>query len=431
MTDVADTNTAAPADDRGHPVTSFVSSMSRALDRLADVSGWTMTPAEQRHALVELRRQRARLEELELRVLVAADRNEVGAESGATSTAAWLADATGSTRVACFRDVHLAHALDEEFEATRSALAAGDIDVPRAVVVVSSVRRLTDEHDDLPPGTRARAEAHLLAQARRFDVANLRRLGKRLYEVVCPAAADAEEGRILAAEEDYARRLAYVTLRDNGDGTVDGRFRLPTLHADMLRKALDGLTSPRRLGAGQVVTTTRVRPSASFLRGQGLMELLERHLDLTSMPGQGGSPFTIVVTVPLEGLQAGLGVATVDTGCRVSAGEARRLACQAGIIPMVLDGDSVPLDLGRERRLFSKHQRIALAQQYGGCAASNCDRPPAWAEVHHLDPWSTGGRTDLDRGLPLCPAHHRMADHPDRWDMRRMPDGGVRFSRRT
>ena len=82
---------------------------------------------------------------------------------------------------------------------------------------------------------------------------------------------------------------------------------------------------------------------------------------------------------------------------------------------MVLDGDSVPLDLGRERRLFSKHQRIALAQQYGGCAVTNCDRPPAWAEVHHLDPWSAGGRTDLDRGLPLCPAHHRMADHPGRW----------------
>lgn len=436
MTDVAETadtsDNTGPADDRGHPVTSFVTSMSRALDRLADVSGWTMTPGEQRHALVELRRQRARLEELELRVLVAADRNDIGAESGATSTAAWLADATGSTRVACFRDVHLAHALDEEFEATRAALAAGEIDVPRAVVVVSSVRRLSDEHDDLPPGTNAKAEAHLLSQARRLDVARVRRLGKRLYEVVCPAAADADEGRILAAEEDRARRLAYVTLRDNGDGTVDGRFRLPTLHADLLRKALDALTAPRRLRAGPVDATAGVRrPSASFLRGQGLMELLERHLDLTTMPGQGGSPFTVVVTMELDALQSGLGVAAVDTGCRISAGETRRLACRAGIIPMVLDGDSVPLDLGRERRLFSKHQRIALAQQYDGCAATNCDRPPAWTEVHHLDPWSAGGRTDLHRGLPLCPAHHRMADHPDRWDMRRMPDGGVRFSRRT
>ena len=430
MTDLADPPTEAP-DAPTHPVSAFAASLAAALDGMAGVSGWSMTPDEQRHALVELRRQRGRLEELELRVLVAADHNDVGAELGATSTAAWLADATGSTRAQCFRDVHLAHALDEDFEATRAALAAGEIDVPRAAVVVSSVRTLTDEHDDLPPGTQAAAEAHLLEQARRFDVVRLRRLGRRVFEVVCPEAADAEEGRLLAAEEESARRLAYLTLRDNGDGTVDGRFRLPTLHADLLKTALDALTSPRRLGSGRLDASTGVRRSGSTLRGQGLMELLESHLDLTTMPGQGGSPFTVVVSVGLVALQSGLGAAAVDTGCRLSAGEARRLACRAGIIPMVLDGESVPLDLGRERRLFSKHQRIALAQQYGGCAAANCDRPPAWTEAHHLDAWAADGRTDLHRGLPLCPSHHRMADHPERWDMRRLPDGAVRFSRRT
>jgi hypothetical protein len=430
MTDLADPMTEAP-ESPAHPVLAFATSLASALDRLAGVSGWSMTPDEQRRALVELRRQRARLEELELRVLVAADRNDVGAESGATSTAAWLAAATGSARAGCFRDVHLAHALDEEFAATREALAAGAIDAPRAAVVVSAVRALTDEHDDLPPGTRAAAEAHLLTQARRFDVVALRRLGRRVFEVVCPEATEAEEGRLLAAEEERARRLAYLTLRDNGDGTVDGRFRLPTLHADLLRKALEALTSPRRLGPGRAGDTSGVRRSAPALRGEGFMELLETNLDLSTMPGQGGSPFTVVVTVALGALQSGLGAAAVDTGCRISAGEARRLACRAGIIPMVLDGESMPLDLGRERRLFSKHQRIALAQQYAGCAASSCDRPPAWTEAHHLDPWSAGGRTDLQRGLPLCPAHHRMADHPERWDMRRMPDGGVRFSRRT
>ena len=46
---------------------------------------------------MELRRQRARLEELELRVLVQADRDQVGADSGATSTPAWLAHATKTT----------------------------------------------------------------------------------------------------------------------------------------------------------------------------------------------------------------------------------------------------------------------------------------------------------------------------------------------
>jgi hypothetical protein len=68
-------------------VVRFAESLSRALDRLAETPAWSMSQAEQREALVRLRRERARLQELELRVLVAADRNEVGADSGATSGA--------------------------------------------------------------------------------------------------------------------------------------------------------------------------------------------------------------------------------------------------------------------------------------------------------------------------------------------------------
>ena len=98
---------------------------------------------------------------------------------------------------------------------------------------------------------------------------------------------------------------------------------------------------------------------------------------------------------------------------------------------MVLGGDSMALDVGRERRLFDRYQKHAINQRYHGCAAHNCDRPPAWVEFHHEDPWSRGGTTDATNGISLCPAHHRMADHPGTYDMRRLPDGRVRFSRRT
>ena len=66
-------------------------------------------------------------------------------------------------------------------------------------MVVDAVGRLTDEHDDLPEGTHARAEAHLLDLAGEFDAAMLRRLGKRLFEVVCPEAADQAEGSVSRA----------------------------------------------------------------------------------------------------------------------------------------------------------------------------------------------------------------------------------------
>src|SRR3954471_15779834 len=162
-----------------HPVVRFLDSLSRGLDALSQTPMWSMTPAEQARVLVS-RAQRTRLAELELRVLVAADRNSVGSEAGATSTAAWLADATGSTRAACFREVRLAHALDGEFAATRSALAAGTIDVERAGVIVLAVQALSEEHDELSAETRVAAEAHLLDLAGRFDAKTLARLGKRL-----------------------------------------------------------------------------------------------------------------------------------------------------------------------------------------------------------------------------------------------------------
>jgi hypothetical protein len=413
----------------GHPVVRFLDSLSGALDRLADAPLWAMTPDEERTALVAMHRQRSRLEELELRVLAQADRDQVGADSGATSTPAWMAHATKTNPAARHADLHLAKKLEDTFQATGAALAAGGMDAEKARIVTKAVETLTAEYDDLPPGTHARAEAHMIDLAKDFDAPTLKQLGKRLFEVVCPEAADEAEGKLLEKEEAKARALAYYSSRDNGDGTSEGRFKLPTLHAHLLKKALEALTSPRRIGQARIDPETGKKLPHSTLLGQGLMELLENHL--TDLPSVNGSPFTLVITVPLHVLTSGLGVATVETGHRLSAGEIRRLACKAGIIPMVLDGESIPLDLGREQRLFGRYQKLDINHRYGGrCAASNCDRPAAWVQYHHEDPWALGGRTDAKKGIPFCPPHHHMADHPDSWDTTRQPDGTYRFHRR-
>ena len=379
----------------------FTTSLSRALDRLAQVPTWSMTPAEQREALVALHQQQSRLKELELRVLLQADRDDVGADSGAVSGPAWFAHATRTTSVSRHRDLHLAAKLDDRFGATRAAFAVGAIDAEQAHVITDAVERLTEEWDDLPRGTAHRAEAHMIDQATAFDAPALRRLGKRLFEVVCPEAADVAEGAMLAKEESRARALAHFSVRDHGDGTSEGRFRLPTLHAHLLKKALEALTRPRRIGEGRVDPETGRKLPHSTLLGHGLMDLLERHL--VELPSVHGSPFTLVVTIGVDALMSGIGVAALDTGHRISAGEARRLACTAGIIPMVLDGASMALDVGREQRLFDRYQKTAILQRYKGCAAHNCDRPPAWVEFHHEEAWSRGGRTDARNGSRLVP----------------------------
>ena len=137
-----------------------------------------------------------------------------------------------------------------------------------------------------------------------------------------------------------------------------------------------------------------------------------------------------MVTVRHESLVTGLGSARLDTGGVISAAEARRLACRAGILPAVLGGASQILDLGRTRRFHSRAQRIAMAVRDGGCTAEGCDWPPGLCHAHHEQPWSRGGPTTLADGRLLCPRHHVRAHDPT-YTMTRLASGEVAFHRRT
>jgi hypothetical protein len=161
-------------------------------------------------------------------------------------------------------------------------------------------------------------------------------------------------------------------------------------------------------------------------RGLAFAQLLE-HLPTDHLHTKTAA--TVVVTIDHTVLTGALKTARLDTGEQISAGEARRLACGAGILPAVLGGRSVALDLGRESRLFSEAQRIAVGLRYDTCAADGCQKPFAWTELHHRQPWSHGGRTNLADAIPLCHWHHqRIHDHT--YDHQTLPDGSIRFHRR-
>ena len=95
---------------------------------------------------------------------------------------------------------------------------------------------------------------------------------------------------------------------------------------------------------------------------------------------------------------------------------------------MVLGGKSQPLDVGRGKRLYDLHQRIAIRHRDRHCTAVGCDWPAALCHVHHDVPWSRGGRTDLKDGRLLCPRHHSYA-HSPKYEMKTIPNGRVIFSR--
>ncbi len=159
------------------------------------------------------------------------------------------------------------------------------------------------------------------------------------------------------------------------------------------------------------------------------MEYIARY-PTDRLPYAGGMSASVVVTMGLDTLLGGLKAAQLDTGHPISPGMARRLACEAGIIPAVLGSKSEVLDLGRTARFHSKAQRIALLLEQGGCTAEGCDAPPAMTHAHHHQPWSHGGTTDLKNGRLLCSNHHARA-HDTSYTMTKLPEGKVRFHRRT
>jgi hypothetical protein len=131
-----------------------------------------------------------------------------------------------------------------------------------------------------------------------------------------------------------------------------------------------------------------------------------------------------------ETLTGALKAACLDTGEAISPGLARRLACEAGIIPMVLGGESEILDEGRDQRFHTPKQRLAVGVRDKTCTAEGCDWPPWMCHVHHDTPFSQGGHTSVHDARLLCPRHHARAHDPT-YDMTKLPGGKVAFHRRT
>ena len=98
--------------------------------------------------------------------------------------------------------------------------------------------------------------------------------------------------------------------------------------------------------------------------------------------GHARTGISIVVHLDEAHLADRVGGCTTDAGVEVSTQTMRRLACDAGLLPMVLRG-KVSLDLGTTRRLFSKAQVIARS------GAPTTPAPPRAVTVPSRGPRST------------------------------------------
>lgn len=451
-----------------HPIVAAAGLVDDVLKAVVDTNPTFMSTDEKAHALRELVRLESRVTELRLRVM--ADAADVAAGTGARDVADWLAHACRLRPEDARADLRLATALDRNRPEVGAALRAGDVTPAQARVVV---RALEDLPDVVPTEVVDEAERALVAHAARFAPKQLARIGRHVLAVVAPHVADEAEAQRLAAQEQEARRRTRVSLRRQGDGTTRLSALLPDAVATRLAHYLEAYANPRRddspfgapanpgarrdaggpgadadgarteAGDGATAHDPVARLTYPRRLGEAFCQLLE-NLDPGRLPVHGGDATTIVVTVSLDALRSALGsgdllgAGTVPSdahhdpcaGEHLSAGEIRRLACNARIVPAVLGGASEVLDVGRAQRLFTAAQRRALLLRDRTCRAEGCDVPGTWAEAHHWVPWSADGPTDLANGVLLCSHHHHRVHDPG-YSTERLANGDVRFARRT
>jgi hypothetical protein len=188
----------------------------------------------------------------------------------------------------------------------------------------------------------------------------------------------------------------------------------------MIDAAIGPLTAPARGDAGPDLRTAAAR------RADALVDVCRLALRTSELPTAGGQPAQVNVTIDYDALLRDLAVGQLDSGALLSPAVTRLIACDAEILPVVLDGAAVPIDLGRARRAYTGAARIAVLLRDGGCAFPGCDRPPRWCDVHHIIFWAHGGPTNRDNGVALCSHHHRII-HSEAWNVRIGADNRPEF----
>ncbi len=241
--------------------------------------------------------------------------------------------------------------------------------LPQQAVVISKAVDALDntQHRDA-------AEAHLIKEAAHFDAHKLAELGRRILETVDPEKADEHEAKLLEKQEAKAAKKTQFRLYDDGEGLSHGRFTMPTAQAAMLRKALQALAAPKHVRATEGAGSYDYEKPTPEKLGKAFCEYVERY-PADKLPSMGGINATIIVTVDVDVLQGAHQAAHLDTGHAISPGQLRRWACEAKILPAVMDGQSHVLDLGRSKRFHTAAQRTGAVDRAADLPAPHLRHP--------------------------------------------------------
>ena len=360
----------------------------------------------------ELQRAVELLEVERLRRLAEIDRRRLFERDGYLSVASWLASRFKLGCGPAREQVRVARAL-KEMPVTREALEAGDISFSGVNVLVAT--------REVDPEAFSRSEETLVGAARIHPVSDLGRVAAYWRQAVeHEHAAEGEEKR-----REQRRLHASVSLL--GMVRVDGNLDPET--GEVLLTALGAVLDAEVRSKGEDDRTPSQR------RADALGEVCRQWLDGAGRPTVAGERPHVTVTVAAHALPEASPspadtspTSELDHVGPVAPETARRIACDASVMRVVMSGRSEPLDVGRRTPVVPPAMRRAVIVRDRHCRFPGCDRPHSWCDAHHVVHWADGGDTAVPNLVLLCRRHHRMVH--DRGGFRlEMLDGRPVFRR--
>lgn len=297
-----------------------------------------------------------------------------------------------------------------------AAVLAGLLSVSAADSIRSGLGRPTD---GVTEQMLRDAASQLCAEASTLDPDRLHRAARDMRDQLDRAG--------IANRELHRRELRSLRFVRQADGMSRLIWLLDPESAAVVGDLFDRATSPRRGGprfvsqqehAQEIASDTR---TTEQLTSDVFVDLLRSgaHADSSQLLATGAPSVRVLVTA--DALTSGIGLGRLDgESAPVSIETVERLRCSGNLTVVTFNNDGRPIDVGREQRLFTRRQKLALSARDGGCLFPGCDRPPSWTEAHHIKHWARdSGETNIEDGVLLC-RHHHLLTHNNHWEIERV-----------
>ena len=271
----------------------------------------------------------------------------------------------------------------------------------------------------------------------RVSVANARRLAETVERT--SAAAVEGDGDLLAKAESlrpeqFTKEARRWTVQRQGDGGESEHARQRARRCVRMWNGDDGMVHLR--GEFDAVTGRRIRSrlqaDASRMldadnknankhastNGSGagrrsfdqcMADALDNLTSNSSARSGAGEPFADICVVAHVDEATGELIAQLPDGERLPPSVLEQLACNARLTGVIYDRKGRPIWRTHPRRRATEAQRQMLIARDGGCFA--CGTDPDLCDIHHVEPVSQGGPTNLDNLVLACWQHHNAVHH--------------------